>query len=138
MMISNKELSNRQKAILEMYLNKVTGSQMSIAMKLSRSIIYHEINFLVSNGYTGKTPIVKPVAEKEVVVQEPDKFLERMIVWELNDEQKEFILNNKHLGRTEISKKLNVKKSFLNHALQKLNITLESKVPFYENKYDYY
>ena len=53
-----------------------------------------------------------------------------MVAWELDKEQVEFILQNKDLSRTQICKKLKIKKSFLNHALQKLNITLETKLPY--------
>jgi len=124
------QLTNRQKMILDMYMNKISGRQISIKMQLSKGVVYKEIEFLVNNGYTGKTPITAPVSEKQEFVHEPDKFLENMVAWELDKEQVEFILQNKDLSRTQICKKLKIKKSFLNHALQKLNITLETKLPY--------
>ena len=113
-----------------MYMNKISGRQISIKMQLSKGVVYKEIEFLVNNGYTGKTQITAPVSEKQEFVHEPDKFLENMVAWELDKEQVEFILQNKDLSRTQICKKLKIKKSFLNHALQKLNITLETKLPY--------
>ena len=124
------QLTNRQKMILDMYMNKISGRQISIKMQLSKGVVYKEIEFLVNNGYTGKTQITAPVSEKQEFVHEPDKFLENMVAWELDKEQVEFILQNKDLSRTQICKKLKIKKSFLNHALQKLNITLETKLPY--------
>ena len=47
--------------------------------------------------------------------------LEEMANFKLTDEQLEFIKNNQHLSRTELSKKLNVHKVNLNFALQELN-----------------
>ena len=123
-------LTNRQRVILDFYMQKITGRQIAIKMHITKSIVYREIEFLINNGYTDKTPIIKPVIEKLPVVELPDKFAEEMAAFNFTDEQKRFILSNKHLTRAELSKILKINKAFLNHALQKNMIFIEKKLAF--------
>jgi predicted transcriptional regulator len=126
--ISN--LTNRQKMILDFYMQKVTGRQIALKMKISKSMVYRDILFLIDNGYTDKTPIIRPVVDKMPVIELVDKFAESMTSFNFTEEQKEFIKKNKKMSRSELAKILKINKAFLNHALQKNCIFMEKKLDF--------
>jgi len=128
MALIKQSLTTRQKIILDMYLNKIGGSRISKDLKLSRSTVYAELRFLIDNGFTGKEPIIKPLPEPTFIIEVPDTLVETMITFKLTDEQREIILNNKNLSRTELAKKLGIKKSHLLYVLQKMNINMETKM----------
>jgi predicted transcriptional regulator len=121
-------LTNRQKMILDLYMKKVSGRQIALKMKISKSIVYRDILFLINNGYTDKTPIIRPVVDKMPVIELVDKFAESMTSFNFTEEQKEFINKNKKMSRRELAKILKINKAFLNHALQKNCIFIEKKL----------
>ena len=121
------DLTTKQKIILDMYLNKCSGAKIGRDLHMSRNTVYTEIKFLIENGFTGKEPIIKPIPQ-DCIIELPDKLVESMIKFELTDEQRQYIISNKHLSRTEMSRKLGIKKSNLLYVLQKMNINMETKM----------
>jgi hypothetical protein len=110
-----------------MYLNKCSGAKIGRDLHMSRNTVYVEIKFLIENGFTGKEPIIKPIPQ-DYIIELPDKLVESMIKFKLTDEQRQYIMNNRHLSRTEMSRKLGIKKSNLLYVLQKMNINMETKM----------
>jgi len=127
MSLTENDLTTRQKIILNMYLNKCSGAKIGRDLNISRNTAYTEIKFLIENGFTGKEPIIKPIPQ-DFPIELPDKLVETMVKFELTNEQRQYIMNNRHLSRTEMSRKLGIKKSNLLYVLQKMNINMETKM----------
>lgn len=127
MNLTEENLTTRQKIILDMYLRKCSGAKIGRDLNISRNTAYAEIKFLIDNGFTGKESIIKPIPQ-DFAIELPDKLVETMIKFELTDEQKEYIYDNRHLSRSEMSRKLGIKKSHLLYVLQKMNINMETKM----------
>lgn len=115
------ELSNRQKVIKELYDSGMSGRKISQHLQLSRHSVYTDLSFIIH----GKNMLIKnqekPVASN-IILETPDTLVEKMNDAQFTEEQKEFVLQNKNLTRTELAKRLNLNKTIFNHMLQKEKI----------------
>lgn len=123
-------LSNRQKLILTLYNQQIFATEISKMMKLNKTAVYREVNFLIDNGYTGQIPKTKTLTVNLPISESPDLFLEKMVSFDFTDEQKQFILSNNKLSRGQLAKKLKINKSYFNQALQKNFIIIRKDLAF--------
>lgn len=116
-------LTARQNVIKELYESGISGRKISEKLKLPRSVIYKELDLILYGKEIEKHRQTKPISE-HIILETPDRLVESMGKASFTEEQKEFVLRNKFLGRTELSKKLRMKKTIFNHILQKENIMI--------------
>ena len=123
-------LSNRQKMILKLFLDKMSRLEISKKMRLNRTAVYREVVFLIDNGYTGLEPKIKEKVINLPIVELPDNFLNDMVLFDFTPAQKEFILSNANMSRTQLAKALKINKSFFNYALHKNSIIIKSDLGY--------
>jgi predicted transcriptional regulator len=117
------ELNTRQTVIANLYESGMSGNQIAKELQLTRSTVYKELDFILNGEDIKKHRPTKPLVD-HIELEMPDQLIEVMDRSDFTEEQLRFILENKHLGRTTLAKKLKINKTVFNHMLQKKYITI--------------
>jgi predicted transcriptional regulator len=130
LVVDTSALTNRQILILKFYKEKLNTNEISQKMRLNKSAVYREVQFLIQNNYTDQVPKIKVAIVNNPIVELPDNFLKDMVLFDFTPAQKEFILSNANMSRTELAKALKINKSFFNYALHKNSIIIKSDLGY--------